>query len=223
MQHRHFSEIPSTQIYLREHLEEFKDSDILVSCDLQTNGIGRTNNQWDFYSNSLAMSFSLLPNATPSLTPIEIGILCCLFFKEKFNTKIVLKWPNDLMTNDLKKCGGIICNYINSTQIIAGLGLNLSSPLKNYSYPTSHLMTPPEISTKDLSIELYEFILKNRIHHDLSINFKTHCAHLDQYITLLDEEKTYSGIFRGIANSGEAIIEVDGKLKNFLSGSLLLN
>ena len=225
MQHLHFQKIPSTQIYLKDHLKEFSDHEVLISCTEQSEGIGRTGNSWDFYPESLAMSFLLTPHPIPTLTSIEIGLLSVLFFKQKFNQTLFLKWPNDLMTTGQNKCGGIISHYIDASNIVAGLGINFSPPTQTYAYQASHITTPDYVvDKKELSLEIYNYILKNRISFDDKITnlFISHCAHLEQSVTMIDGDQTFQGLFRGIGPRGEALIENNGMTKSFLSGSLLL-
>lgn len=222
MQHRHFPKIPSTQIYLRDHLDEFTDTEVLISCSKQTKGIGRTGNAWDFYPNSLAMSFLITPHMTPTLTSIELGLLILNFFKNKFNINLFLKWPNDLMTVDSEKCGGIICNYINDQKIIAGLGINFTSPTNNYSYKTTCIALNETFVQEDLCLEIYKYILENRTLTAKIIveQFDAHCIHYSKIVTLNDGLSSHSGVFKGINEIGEALIEIDGEIKKIFSGSL---
>jgi BirA family biotin operon repressor/biotin-[acetyl-CoA-carboxylase] ligase len=197
----------------------------LISCSEQSSGIGRTGNVWDFYPESLAMSFLITPNIAPSLTTIELGILALQFFKQKFNLEIYLKWPNDLMSKDAKKCGGIIAHYIDTNTIIAGIGINLSKPNHNYPYPVSHITLEKDFDKKDLSLQIYKFILEKRIQDAEKIIelFKANCIHTNQSVNIIEGDITYSGIFNGINNLGEAIIDINGMRKKFLSGPLNLN
>jgi len=56
---------------------------------------------------------------------LEIGLITISFLKNKFNKDLFLKWPNDILTSDGKKCGGILCQYIDKSTIVVGLGINL--------------------------------------------------------------------------------------------------
>jgi biotin-[acetyl-CoA-carboxylase] ligase BirA-like protein len=224
MQHNHFDKIPSTQIYLRDHQHEFLMDQVLISCEEQTDGVGRTGNTWDFYPGSLAMSFLITPNPTPSLTTIEIGILVMDFLNLKFNQKILLKWPNDLLNSDKQKFGGIIANYINSNRIIIGLGINFTIPTKGYHYKAAGLISNTSFKQKDLSLEIYTFILANRIidSTQLVTRFNNTCAHLNNLVTLVGPNNSTQGVFKGININGEALLEIDNQTESFLSGSLLL-
>lgn len=232
MYHSHFNSIHSTQIYLRDNLVELKarDKEILISAGEQTLGIGRKGSQWDSYNNSIAMSFTMPPNPVPTLTPIEIGVLTSLFLKEEYGVSIFLKWPNDLLTKDGRKCGGILAQYIDSETVIAGLGLNLGG-LPTTEAPghykhglgnvSDSLVLSPE-DKKDIPAKLYAYILKNRILNagEMQVQFRTTCFHIGHNVDIDDDGFNYEGKFMGIGQNGEALVEIDGQTKSFLSSSL---
>ena len=235
MYHQHFNSIGSTQIYLKENLAQLKKeskwNEILISCSEQTNGIGQRGNQWDTYSNSLAMSFTVKPNATASLTPIEIGILVIHFIKLKFNLDLHLKWPNDILDIDFKKCGGIICHYIDSETVVVGLGINLGEVLKpnakNYRHGFSTLIQNLKLTPADqenLSKEFYHFALTNRLidTNELITLFNQHCAHLNKIVIISENNIEIEGDFVGIGDNGDALIKINDELKSFLSSSLTI-
>lgn len=232
MYHSHFNTIHSTQIYLRDNLVELKShgSEILISASEQTLGIGRKGSQWDSYTNSIAMSFTMKPNPVPTLTPIEIGILAIEFFQSEYDIAVKLKWPNDLLTVDGKKCGGIIAQYIDTETVIAGLGVNLGSlPISDapshYKHGLGNVSDSIKLTAedqKDIPAKLYQFILKNRISDTSSLQarFTKACIHIERMVTVDDDDAEYSGKFTGIGQNGEAIVEVDGVARAFLASSL---
>jgi BirA family biotin operon repressor/biotin-[acetyl-CoA-carboxylase] ligase len=232
MYHTHFNTIHSTQIYLRDNLVELKghDDEILISTSEQTLGIGRKGSHWDSYANSLAMSFTMKPNPVPTLTPIETGVLAIEFLKSEYSITIKLKWPNDLLTSDGKKCGGIIAHYIDTETVIAGLGLNLGS-LPGHDAPAHYKhglgnvsetisLTPDD--QKNIPAEIYKFILKNRIAEtsDLQNRFYKACIHIEKMVSIDDDGDDYTGKFMGIGKNGEAIVEINNESKSFLASSL---
>ena len=233
MYHQHFTSIPSTQIYLKENLEALKaqDNDILISCSEQTLGIGQRGNTWDSHPNSIAMSFTLKPNNTPTLTPLEIGLLTIGFLKVKFNKEILIKWPNDLLSIDGKKCGGILCQFIDNTTVIVGLGINLGKlsnrSINNYKHGISSVDSNLEMSALEqevVSKELYHFLGSNRFSDasELKKIFDKHCAHLNKTVSISEDGLDRYGIFRGIGTNGEALVEVNSIIKTFLSSSLTI-
>ena len=133
MHHIHFDQCESTQNYLKNNWDELivNHENILISTDHQTKGIGRRGNSWKELSNSLFLSFSLSANEVLTLTSLEIGVLIVDFISQKFNTDLRLKWPNDILTKDGHKCGGVLCNVVEKNQIIVGIGLNLGAHEKS--------------------------------------------------------------------------------------------
>ncbi len=232
MYHTHFNTIHSTQIYLRDNLFELKShsDEILISTSEQTLGIGRKGSQWDSYANSLAMSFTMKPNPVPTLTPIEIGVLAIEFLKSEYDISIKLKWPNDLLTGEGKKCGGIIAQYIDTETVIAGLGLNLGSlpsgdVPSHYKHGLGNVSDSLQLTAEDqknIPLKLYQFILKNRITDEIDMQnrFQEACIHIGKNVTVDDDGDDYTGKFIGIGKNGEAIVEIDGAARSFLSSSL---
>ena len=233
MYHLHFNTLASTQTYLKDNLESLKihSDKILISSSFQTEGVGRKGNSWESFPNSIAMSFTFKPNTTPTLTPLEIGLIAVSFFKKKYNKTLVLKWPNDLLTPDGKKCGGIICQYIDNTTVIVGLGINLGKiqfPTEiNFRHGLGTLDQNLELENLDqeqISNKLYSYFLKKRFEltEDLKNTFKKNCFHLNGNVEISDGEEIYRGIFRGIGNNGEALVEIDSTIHTFLSSSLTI-
>lgn len=232
MYHQHFRSIDSTQAFLKEKLEELKtlDDNILISATNQTAGVGRKGNAWETLPNALAMSFTLKPNCVPTMTPIEIGLLVTRFIKDRFQKKIQLKWPNDLLTREGKKCGGILSQYIDAQNVIAGLGLNLGKilpPPQSLAYPLGVAAILPELQLLDIdqeniSKDLYSYLLKNRYinQDDLRRDFNQSCFHLNMKVLIQEDQGEFIGFFRGIGSNGEALVEINATIHHFLSSSL---
>ncbi len=239
MKHIHLEKCASTQLYLSDNIDEMMEEskisseDYLVSTTKQISGVGRTGNQWDDLEQALAFSFSLKPNSTFSITPLEVGCILVNYFKNNFKKNIYLKWPNDLLTVDGKKCGGIICNYQAQNMVIVGVGINLSMPKEEkdttyYKTPVGFIDLGKEVLAKgnfrqDLPADIYNYILKNRLSSEAVVeNWSKNCLHIKKNIQISDETFDYSGKFIGISDNGEAIVEdlTDKSLHTFMSGHL---
>ena len=232
MHHVHFNSIHSTQLFLKDNLVELTshDTNVLISTDEQTAGVGRRGNHWDTYQSSLALSFTLEPNHTPTLTPIEIGCIICQYIDDIYKQKVQIKWPNDLIDKNGKKCGGIISQYINHKLVIVGLGLNGAFPNSNIYIPEhyKHGLGQIKFSTnsadyqKSNSFEIYQYILQNRILSSDILNetFNKYCAHINKNVQMAEDEQTINGLFIGIGRNGEAIVKINNEEKAFLSSSL---
>lgn len=214
MYHLHFESIDSTQIYLKEKVEELLNLDpnknILISCQNQTAGIGRTGNAWVHQNKSLAFSFTIKPCSEISLTTIEMGILIRQFFLEKYSKEIFLKWPNDLMNIKKEKVGGIISNFHSNEMVIVGIGINMTHQSSRIS-ESNQKISSLEINVYDFKVlyeEIYQYILNNRIKlEDIKNKFEASCIHLNQKVIVNDHHSSKHGFFKGIDQTGNMILE----------------
>ena len=207
---------PSTQAYLTNLITKFPEfisGPTLVTTEKQTSGFGRKGNDWEFYSGSLAISFSLKKEVYEHLTPIAIGVYCAQFFKTKGVT-LGLKWPNDLMDESFQKVGGIICQQAGE-YVVCGVGINLNQ--KDISWSTIELDESPG----DLAKELYDFILnQNSSSKEIIKSWNELCCHLNKNVQIIDANLTANGKFIGIDHNGSAQIDNTLEIKTISSGSL---
>lgn len=220
MHHIHLKQCSSTQDYLKDYLQGGSFQEVLVSCQEQTKGRGRQGKGWIQGKNSLAFSFSLKPNAIVPLTSLEIGVLISKFFKTYYAQDLKLKWPNDLMIFDFKKCGGILCQTLDSYLII-GVGINLGEiDFKVSDSPTGIASLPLSLGQEETPPSIYKFILENRLPPEsVKKYWEELCAHLNYDVTIENEK----GIFAGIGPSGEALLKTGSEFKKIYSGSLFSN
>ena len=228
MKHIHKESLDSTQEYLQEYLTQ-DDENILVSCNKQNNGKGQYNRRWESVDTGIFMSCLISANPTLTLTSLEVGVLVKQFLFKKFNKELKLKWPNDILDTNGNKCGGILINNLgNNSKLIVGIGINLygekidlssSRPL-GYICETQPIETP-----KELTLEIYKYILDNRLTPDLTISMWTEAAiHINQRVQIRDSETIQDGVFIGVGKMGEALIkDLNGSTKKFYSGSLLFS
>lgn len=214
----YFEQLESTQEYLKNLLKDSESTNnqgIIVSCRNQTKGIGRSSNTWEKLSTGLSFSFTSKLCDVPTLTSLEVGVLVAQFFKDNFNKGLKLKWPNDIFYQD-KKIGGIII-HSSPESVVIGIGVNLV-PSKSYhglmkQVPTSY----PEIS---ITQKLVEFIESNRLSSTQILErWNQLCVHLNKEIEIVDDNKI-SGIFKGIGENGEALVDIDNKVEKFFTGTL---
>lgn len=234
--HKHFKTIPSTQSYLKDNytelIQETNNEHILISTSLQSEGLGRYGNQWDHYNNSLAFSFSLKikKNDDSNIIPLALSVYLIEWLKLKTKINLKVKWPNDILTDSLEKCGGILCNFLRPTTIIVGIGINYGKTSFNQrsSYKTKPgiILTDSiinETEKKNLPFSFYEYFLQEKCETKGKIQqWEKLCAHLNRNVKLTTgPQNSFEGIFKGLTSKGEAIIEDKNQLtKTFISGSL---
>lgn len=225
IKHKHFQTLDSTQIYLLEN-SSLHDTNVLISTENQTNGIGQYKRNWMSFQNSLAMSFTLLPSKVPSLTSLEVGILTKRYIQKKFQTELLLKWPNDLYDQKKQKCGGILINGISKKFLIVGIGLNLVESQSHDQFTNPHgfiLKDKQKLETQELAKNLYQYILNHRLSPtQIKEEWLDYCIHKDKEVLIQENAQEYSGIFMGIGEYGQAKIKVAKEIKEVFSASLRL-
>ncbi|GAX87807.1 BirA family transcriptional regulator, biotin operon repressor/biotin-[acetyl-CoA-carboxylase] ligase [Lebetimonas natsushimae] len=128
----YFDEISSTQKYLLNNLNKF-NLPVCVWSEFQTDGIGSRGNKWLGERGNLFFSFAIKNNFDVPLQSFSIFFAYIMKKNlEKYNIKLLMKWPNDLYTKNLKKVCGVLTN-LKKNVLVVGIGLNTKkSPLKNF-------------------------------------------------------------------------------------------
>ena len=156
-----FDSIYNTQEFA---LEELNSGPILVISFHQEKGKGTSNRSWFNADQSLACSFAF-NTGDSQLDETLIPLLSGLCFTEVLSKPpIFLKWPNDLIVNDLK-VGGVLVERVGE-KICIGIGINYF--WKNPTVPNAGALfneVQEDDSIKDHAFKwaekVYESVTKN--------------------------------------------------------------
>ena len=156
-----FDSVYNTQEFA---LEELNSEPILVISFHQEKGKGTANRSWLNADQSLACSFAF-NKGDNQLDETLIPLLSGLCFTEVLSKPpIFLKWPNDLIVNDLK-VGGVLVESVGE-KICIGIGINYF--WKNPTVPNAGALfneVQEDDSIKDHAIKwaekVYESVTKN--------------------------------------------------------------
>lgn len=215
IRHIHVSSCDSTQDLLKEQMTLFPAERLLVSCDHQERGRGRSDHIWYALPGSLCFSLVIDPHPKMSFTALEMSLLVARFFEER---KLLLKWPNDLWNQQQKKCCGILVQNFNNN-MVAGIGLNLFSETSEFGDVFDEAFP---LDKKTYALKLANFILEHRYadHLALTRDWEARCGHLNQSVRITEGELVLEGIFKGLGADGEAVIETKEGRKHVYNGSL---
>lgn len=224
MKHIHLDTIDSTTGYLQSKFPKLPTATV-ISCDYQSAGRGQHDRKWDCHQGTLCFSFTLEPTKNLSLLSLEIPILISNFFKQESGIQLSVKWPNDLL-RDKKKCAGFIIHNKGEHNYIVGVGINLTPVPKDLNYrtpATSIYSNQKPVDKEELVKKLYRYILNNRIvESKITKEWNRACAHIGIEIDILENTTLTPGKFMGIGENGQALIEINSKIKEFYSGSVIL-
>lgn len=127
----YYEKVDSTQSEIWRLTKKNIANGTLVMAGIQTNGLGTHGRKWyTDMENNIAFSFYIEANCNikkiEGIT-IEIAETLVDIIKEKYNIKLEIKFPNDLMFNN-KKIGGILTeSKIIGEEVrflIIGIGIN---------------------------------------------------------------------------------------------------
>lgn len=216
-----FPELESTNKTAFElaDLGKIFENEIIVA-EKQNRGRGRNNRSWESPNGNLYFSLILKPKITASkayqLSFVAISALRIAI--EKLTKKSVEnKWPNDLLIEKQKVAGVLLESKINQNFcefIVIGIGVNISSSPENTIFPATNLAAK-EInfsSTEILKKFLDEFEKIYQSWLDFGFDpikkiWLQKPYRFNQEIALKIDQKELRGIFRGIDQDGNLLLE----------------
>lgn len=239
-----FETLPSTQDEIRERLKQKQGSlpppeGLLVQAIEQTAGRGRHGRLWYSPPGNLYLSFLLKPqisaNQCGSLSLVlSLSVLSALENSrglDKSKASLTLKWPNDILLNG-KKCAGILLETEVDTSgrienVIAGIGVNLSSAPPETGTSLSEVTNPPP-SLSELRGEILAAIAGDYAIWRLQgfapfhSRWQENSYPLDSILTVGIDKKRHTGRFKGIDPDGNLLLlSEEGKTLVFPSGEIL--
>ena len=138
----HHQEAFSTQETAKSQAVQGAREGTVVVAETQSGGRGRIGRGWTSPSGGIYLSIILRPNIKPTEAlrlPLIAGIAVARAIEKLIDLKPKLKWPNDIIIDDLKT-GGILTEMSAEVDrldwVIIGIGLNVNTPRKAF---------PPEV------------------------------------------------------------------------------
>ena len=234
---KYYPELDSTNSKAWELISEKAENGTVIITDNQLKGRGRQSNKWiSTPGKSLTFSIILYPNAMPSQINLYsliagLAITDCLI---DYGIQAKLKWPNDILING-KKVGGILCESKISggviKSIVIGIGINVNEPIEAFPNNLRKNATALMIeSGTQYQIEILLANILNHLEHRIQnqdetylqiLDWEKFCAHLGQKVTFHIGREIVTGIFKGLTETGQAIITINNKEVNFDSGEII--
>lgn len=207
----------------------------VATAAIQTKGRGRRGNSWESPKGGLWFSILLRPGISPNKTPLVqflAGIAAREALHHATGLRIMLKWPNDLVTQDGKLGGILVESKIQADRLVfavVGIGINVN--LRRSQLPSG--ATSIQLATRrqyDLENLLKVIIQRAKSKIPMLDDPKLimnewweHCIHRPPQVIVTTENDTLAGISRGIDEDGALIIETeDHRTHKVNEGSLRL-
>lgn len=229
----------STSLDIKKLADGGSAQGAVVCADMQTAGRGRRGRSWQSDAgDNLLFSILLRPCIQPQKAP-QITLLMALaitkVLREQYDFDAKIKWPNDVVVNGKKVCGILTEMYLNGNSIdsvIVGTGINVNQkeiPEELTNSATSLCLekdtefSREEILESVLSAfeEYYEDFIKKGTLQQCIEQYNEWLVSLNGEVRVLDPQGEYSGIARGINESGELLVEgSDGKIEAVYAGEV---
>lgn len=235
---RLFEELPSTNDWCKDWARQGGEAGTVVIAKRQTVGRGRMQRAWESPAGGLWMSVLLKPKlnlADAAKLTLSTGVALTRALHTLYGLEAGIKWPNDLVYQG-KKIAGILGEVVgewNSVQtIILGIGVNANFEIKDLSpeLPADTLLTilGHNINLNRLAAEIL-FELEHEVQAleqgdvaGLKERWTTYAIGIGYTVEIERAGETFTGIFRGINESGELVLDHDGRESAFSSGEVRL-
>lgn len=232
----HLPSVDSTNNYAKEYIANSSPIDgTVILADNQFAGRGQIGNKWMVEPNK-NLTFSIVYNTSFLLATeqfylnmaVSLGVwrameevfLGCDSLKSANKTTTLIKWPNDILANNLKIAGILIENTISGVYLkhsIIGIGLNINQS----TFPAAIKATSMKvIAQKELDrdivlniilshIEKYYLSLKQKQYTKIKKEYLEHLFRIDELAHYKKQDSVFEGIIRGVEDNGNLIMETN--------------
>ena len=235
-------EVDSTNDYLYGRPAPSVESAQVVFAELQYAGRGRRGRDWQAppgagLTFSIGWSFQEMPADLPALG-LAMGVCVLRVLRRAGAKQAMLKWPNDIVA-DQRKLGGLLVQVRSEmggpAYAVVGLGLNLSLPAdlseavqSDGGIPATDLraLVPRMPARNELAAHLVAAMIAGLEHFAregfpaFADDWRRFDSLRDAPVRLTRGDSCLEGTARGADVDGALRLELDGRIKRFLSGDV---
>lgn len=222
-----FDQLDSTNNYVAKALRSSEyEFGTVILAHFQTKGRGQRRSEWQSEAGkNLTFSFALPLQGFDPRAYYLISMAIALGLNEGVSSLVspisVIKWPNDILISKRKVAGMLIETV--SNHAVCGIGLNVNQIKFSYQAATSLRME----SKKDfdrmevLKILLHEInreweVLSQGDFRTMQQRFANSLFGMNQAMKLTSDDKSFTGIIKGVGADGKLIVNIDGKEEKYL-------
>ncbi|CAI8315779.1 MAG: Bifunctional ligase/repressor BirA [Bacteroidetes bacterium MED-G17] len=234
----YLEETSSTNSYAHRIIQNNLITDgTLVFTDFQTKGVGQRGKPWQSEARkNLLGSFILKPRFDPLKGSfINFAATLGIFeaINEYFSGRVKIKWPNDILVDNLKIGGILIENVIVKEKIkftVVGIGINVNqTQFDGLEDVTSFsLLTGDPERREDIMNEIsnkleenYNSLLDGELSY-LKKRFEQNLKGIEQNIKYIDKKtgEQSTGKLVGVSDEGSLVIENGKEALHFTNGAI---
>lgn len=233
-----FDELPSTNDRIKDIIRQGREHGTVVIAKSQSSGHGRMQRVWESPRGGLWLSILLKPRLSlgdAAKLTLSTGVALAQTVQELYGLKAGIKWPNDLVHQGKKVAGilGEVAGEWNTVQtLILGIGVNANFSCQDLS-PDLPAATLQDILCHEVNLnQLAATLLYNLEKEVQSLEqgdvqgliqrWTSFAVGLDQPVRVERAGTVYSGVFKGIQENGELVLDQEGQKITFSSGEVTL-
>lgn len=243
-QRYHFEQMESTNQKAKELAEEGSPHGTLVTADMQRTGRGRSGRSWASEKGTgIYMSMVLRPKMEADKAHM-LTLVAAIAVQKAIDHMIVkeqgvkqtpmIKWPNDIVLNKRKVCGILTEMTLKEREIdfvILGIGINVNQkkfPDEISETASSLFLELGQELDKELLIKevwkqfavYYQMFLQTKTVSLFKKEYEKGLINKEEIVKVLDPLGEFTGIAKGITDTGELIVDTEGKLQMVSSGEV---
>ena len=235
----YFEETDSTNLRAKLAAIQGEPHGALFVADKQTAGRGRKGRDWESPpGKNLYFTILLKPDFVPdkaSMVTLVMGLAVTEVIRTYCNIDAMIKWPNDVVVGGRKVCGILTELGLNGRAVdylIVGVGINVESQeFPTYLADTATCIEAESLMKADREEllarimnrfeELYEIFVRDVNLKGLQQPYNDLLINRDRKVRVLDPQGEYTGIARGITETGDLLVErPNGQLEAVFAGEV---
>jgi BirA family transcriptional regulator, biotin operon repressor / biotin---[acetyl-CoA-carboxylase] ligase len=235
---RRFTEIDSTNSYLKAQARSAVPEGLVAVADHQTAGRGRLDRRWEAPRGaSLLMSVLLRPELAPEqlhLCTAAVALAATEACDQVTGLRPAVKWPNDLLLGEGKVAGVLAEAEFEGPDVrsvVVGIGINLSWPGPPGVGGTcldQHRPGSVPTDRDQLLDALLAALAPRRALLDteagrlgLALELRTSCATLGRQVRVELPAETLTGLASGIDDAGHLVLETPAGIRTIAAGDVV--
>ena len=225
----HFAkETDSTNSWIKRLAKNGAEHGTLAVAEFQSAGRGRFDRRWEApEGSSIMMTLLLRPEFSPqyaSMLTLVMGMAVAQA-AEELGFNVSIKWPNEIVISKKKICGILTemgTNGVKINYVLIGVGINVNLkefPEEMQDKATSLILEGGHEYDRNQVIALvmkyfeinYEKFIQTCDFTHLLDDYHRILANLNQPVRVIDGDRSFEGICRGIDEKGELLVERQNK------------
>jgi BirA family biotin operon repressor/biotin-[acetyl-CoA-carboxylase] ligase len=231
---RYYPEVTSTMDIARELARKNCPDLTVVIAGRQTRGRGRLKRRWLSDDGGLYFTMVLRPPIPVQLS-FRVNFLASLtlahVIREMHQIDARVKWPNDILVNDLKISGMLSELETEAERLLfisIGMGINVNNDPSGAEPGASSLkkISGREVSRKDLLarfLERFSHRMKNADFGNVITEWKKYTVTLGRHVRIVTQREESEGLAVDVDETGALVLELaDGEQKKIIYGDCFL-